>query len=127
MSHWTQGTTIIKDLELLKRVAEKMGVNTKQDARLEGAWAGDAGIVPLALEKDGGTAGVVKSGTADEYFIKMDNYHNPICDTIGQSGSLLTRNYVVEKTREEAVLMGGTILDESVSADGYVEMLINVG
>lgn len=103
-----------------------MGVNTERDARLEGVWAGDAGTVPLVLEKDGGIAGVVKSSTADEYTIKMDNYQNPICNTIGQSGSLLTRNYVVEKTREEAILMGGTILEENVNADGYVEMLINV-
>jgi len=125
MSHWTRGLGVIKDLYLLERVAERMGVQVTREGEFESVWAGTAKC-ERTLKKDGGTAGVVRGNKKGEYYLQLDNYQNPICATIGQNGRELTHQYMVEKVREEAALMGGTIISEESVHDGSTEILINV-
>jgi hypothetical protein len=119
------GTTIIKDLDLLERVAKRIGCTTERDTEVHSAWAGERKSA-MTLRKNGGEAGVVNAGKEGEYQIQMDNYQNPICKFIGEDGKLLTRDYMVEMAHEQAALLGGTIIEETVSADGYTEISINV-
>ena len=128
MSHWSQGQTRITDLSLLKRIAEEKGVEVREgeDLKLNSYYAGSVAAVMLLL-KDGGSAGVVPVEKGkEEYAIQLDNWANPITRTIGNNGDILCRDYMVEKAKAEAIMMGGMLVSQEVCADGYVELVINI-
>jgi hypothetical protein len=123
MSHLTKGKTKIKDVSLLKEVAESMGLEIVESETMRGAYIGSINC-EFVVRGKGGQLAVVKEG--DSHRIAMDNFMNPICSVVGNDGALLTRNYQVELHKREAQLLGGVIANEHVDSQGYVYLEVNV-
>jgi len=126
MSHWSTGNTVIRDLDLLKRIAKEKGCEVVEEKVLRSGYAGSVDAEFL-LRHRGGVAGVVKSDNAPgEYLLQLDNWNNPIVESIGYNGGDLTREYVVEKAKQEAAMMGGMISSQQVNRDGSVDLEIQI-
>ena len=124
MSHLTKGKTKIKDVSLLKEVAQAMGLKVVETRKLKGAYIGSVDCEFVIRGQHGGDLGIVKDG--EDYTIAMDNYMNPICKTVGSNGALLTRDYQVELHKREAQLLGGVIADQHTDEAGFVYLEVSV-
>jgi hypothetical protein len=125
MSHWTLGKTKIKDKGLLEEVAMEMGLQVDHRTNMEGEYAGKIDCEFVISDGNDGELAVVK-GKDDEYFIKMDNYYNPICDIVGENAALLTREYQTELHKREAIALGGVIAKQHVDNQGFVFLEVTV-
>lgn len=123
MSHYTTGRGVIKDLVLLRKVASEKGIEVVESDTLTSAYAGTQ-KVEFVLKHKGGMAGVMK--IEDGYTILLDNWNNPIVEKIGADGNLLCRDYMVEKAKQEAAMLGGVIAAQAVDQMGNVELTIQV-
>ncbi len=126
MSHESKGKSKVKDLAELKKVAEAMGLKVVDEHQLHDNYIDieDCEFV-LATQDGGGRLAICKADVEGEYEVRMDNYYNPICEIAGQSGALLTREYMTEKVKEETLLLGGVIASQEVDAEGYVYLEVH--
>jgi hypothetical protein len=113
------------DLSLLKQVAEAMGLQIKNKTKMVGDYAGEIKCEFIVSDGDEGELAVVK-GPDGDYAIQMDNYYNPICDTVGEDAALLTREYQTELHKQKAMEMGAVIASQEVNAEGYVFLELTV-
>lgn len=125
MSHKSVGVGRIRNLELLKRIAEEKGVQVSGPGSFVGHYIGKL-EGELILSYRDGKAALVKDKDKDEYRIEMDNWNNPLTQVIGQTGATLCRDYMVEVAKEEAFAMGGVVAEEEINRDGSVDILIQI-
>jgi hypothetical protein len=125
MSHLSKGTCKIKDLFTLREVAKGMGLKVVEKKKLQGDYIGNIKCEFVVSDGKGGELAIVESGQSNEYEIQMDNYYNSICDTVGQNGNLLSREYMTEVHKKEAQLLGGVIASQEVDAQGYVYLEVH--
>lgn len=125
MSHWTLGTTRIKDKDLLEEVAMDLGLVVEHKTRMEGEYAGAINCEFVVSDGQGGELAIVGTGDGN-YAVKMDNYFNSICDVVGDDGALLTREYQVELHKREALAMGGVIASQTENSEGFVFLEVSI-
>ena len=123
MSHLSRGRCKIKDLFTLREIAEKMGLKIKEKKSLRGGYIGTIPCEFVITDGQGELA-VVDVGN-EEYEIQMDNWGNSITSVVGQSGDLLTRDYMTEVHKKEAQLLGGIVASQEVDANGYVYLEVH--
>jgi len=124
MSHYTVGKGVIKDVSLLKEVAKKKGIEVVDRKSINSDFAGERNC-EFVLSYHHGEAGVIKNPDGS-YSILLDNWHNPIVDKIGEDGDILCRDYMVEKAKREAAMLGGVVAAEAVDTNGNVELTIQI-
>lgn len=126
MSHWTKSKVQIKNLNLLRRAAEKLGCTVEEgNLTLRSQWQGPVDAVML-IHKDGGTAGILEQEDGT-YSLQIDNYHNPLAKALGNDCATLMRDYTCEVVKQQAGMMGGMVANHKLLADGSVEIQIALG
>ena len=126
MSHKTVSKTQIKNLDVLKRVAERAGckVTTGKNLSAHDSFITITGA-DMIIEMGGSKAGLVPSQDGS-YSVHMDNYGSRLAGKFGYNLKGLHLDYAKELVRGEADAMGGMIDEEVVTKDGWTEIHISV-
>lgn len=132
MSHWTKAKVTLKDLYLMKKVAEENGVTVRQSTKAKpvefnSVYAGSLDAV-MTLEKNGGVAGICQkeTGAKGEHELIMDNFGNPLAEEFGNDCERLMQGYTAAVVEQQAQLMGGTLNHRNVLDDGTIELHIGL-
>lgn len=129
MSHWTRSKVQIKDLGKLKRAAENMGLEVEEAENdgtisFQSSYAGT--VKAKMIIRDGsGQCAVVESADGT-YQTIIDNWNNPIVNKVGRDCDTLCRDYAAEVVRGQAMLMGGAIVGQNVTANGELQLRVQL-
>ena len=129
MSHWTRSKIQIKDLGKLRNAAEKLGLDVQEAKEGETIEfrSGYAGNVKakMILSDGSGKCAVVESADGT-YQTLIDNWHNPIVNKVGRDCETLCRDYAGEVVRSQAMLMGGSIVGQTVTPNGELQLRVQI-
>ena len=129
MSHWTRSKVQIKDLGKLKNAAEKMGLSVQeadQDGTIDfqSSYAGKVKAKMIITDGTGQCA--VVEGADGTYQTIIDNWSNPIVSKVGRDCDTLCRDYAAEVVRGQAMMMGGAVIGQTVTAKGELQLRVQL-
>jgi hypothetical protein len=131
MSHLTKVQLKIKDVALLTKVAEGMGLTVDMTVKsYKGAYTGNMqceGIIRASGDPQitPYNCACVTRNSNGSFSIAMDNYLNPLVHKAGESCSKLTRGYSTELTKREMKNMGYVISKQETKTNGEVVLEFN--
>ena len=127
MSHFTKCKSKIRDLDVLKRVAESKGLKVEKGSTTFNSVYGDTTEAEMIItDNRGGGCAVANAKDGDGYELVIDNYSNSITQVVGQDCDILSRDYMVEIVGDQATAMGGIVTDMETLKDGSIEIHISV-
>ena len=104
MSHFTKVATEIKDLEALNNALKSMNLDMKHNIPCRYYYGSE--IKENVVKLPGPYDLSIERGLNGSYDLNADFYNGHVEKTIGKDGSILLRNYSVEKLRKEAKKIG---------------------
>ena len=112
MSHISKIELEVKDLQVLKKACERLGLNLIK-GRKEFKWYGKSAPCDHAVTIPNAAYEVGIINIGGHYELRCDYYDPGIEKAIGPNGGLLKQAYALEKTRSEARRKGYTVTEKS--------------
>lgn len=127
MSHVQTIEIEITDLNTVKSVCKRLGLEWKQDQKTF-RWYVGQNPCDHAISVPGASyeIGVLKNVGMKGYTLQVDYYDKKVTEKIGQLGGLFKQAYALEKAKAEAIKKGYSVREHKIN-ERQIELRITVG